>query len=237
MKLLALECSATAASVALVQGHGVIGEYFLRSGQTHSQTLLPMVQNLLTTAGETLGNLDGLAVSVGPGSFTGLRIGIAAVKGMALGANKLCAGVSTLEALAWNLRGYEGVAVAVMDARCQQVYTALFALKEGHIIRLTPDTALAITDLEQLLQKDKGPLWLVGDGAELCYQLLAVNLPGLRLAPAHLLLQRASSVGAVAQEIFASGKGVDCAQLNPIYLRLSQAERELQKKQKEETKL
>ena len=192
-----------------------------------------MVQHLLTVAGETLDGVDGFAVSAGPGSFTGLRIGVSAVKGMALGANKPCVGVSTLEALAWNLRGYEGVAVSVMDARCQQVYTALFALRDRQVARLTPDAALAISDLGQLLQKERGRLWLVGDGAGLCHQALAGSLPNLQMAPGHLLLQRAASVGALAQRVFASGEGVDSSQLTPVYLRLPQAERELQKKQKE----
>ena len=233
LKLLALECSATAASAALCQEDKVVGEYFLSTGQTHSQTLLPMAEQLLATSGETLAGLDCLAVTTGPGSFTGLRIGIAAIKGMALGAGKPCVGVSTLEALAWNLRGFEGVATAVMDARCGQVYGALFALEEGGVSRLTPDAALTIDQLGELAGETQKPVFLVGDGALLCYNTLSEKLPGLRLAPPHLRLQRAASVGALALEKFRAGQAVDCGLLTPSYLRLPQAERELKKKQQE----
>ena len=236
LKLLALECSATAASAALCQEDKVIGEYFLSTGQTHSQTLLPMAEGLLAASGETLAGLDCLAVSTGPGSFTGLRIGIAAVKGMALGADKPCVGVSTLEALAWNLRGFQGVAAAVMDARCGQVYSALFRLDGGAVSRFTPDAAITIAQLGEMLQNQENPVFLVGDGAVLCYNTLLEKLPGLRLAPAHLRLQRASSVGALALEIYQAGGAVDCGRLMPSYLRLPQAERELKKKQQEDCK-
>ena len=236
MKLLALECSATAASAALCQEDKVIGEYFLSTGQTHSQTLLPMAEQLLATSGETLEGLDGLAVSVGPGSFTGLRIGIAAIKGMAMGAGKPCVGVSTLEALAWNLRGFQGVAAAVMDARCGQVYSALFRLEGGGVERLTPDAAITISQLGGQLEAAAEPVFLVGDGGVLCYNALLDRLPELRLAPPHLRLQRASSVGGLALEKFRRGEAVDCGLLGPSYLRLPQAERELKKKQQEENK-
>ena len=234
MKLLALECSAAAASAALCTEDKVIGEYFLSTGQTHSQTLLPMVEQLLRTSEETLAGVDLLAVSVGPGSFTGLRIGISAVKGMALGADKPCVGVSTLEALAYNLRGFEGIAASVMDARCGQVYTALFALENRSVRRLCSDSAITITQLGQMLALQKKPVFLVGDGAMLCYNNLLETVPGLILAPPHLRLQRAASVGACALEVFAKEGAVGASALAPTYLRLPQAERELRKKQQEE---
>ena len=230
MKLLALESSAVAASVALLEGQRVVGEFFLSTAQTHSQTLLPMTQQLLADTGLSLPQLDLLAVSNGPGSFTGLRIGLAAVKGMAFGADKPCVGVSTLEALAYNLRGFEGIAVAVMDARCRQVYTARFSLSEGRVERLSPDEAISLEELGKVLEKEEKPLFLVGDGAEMCYNQLLDKLPQLRLAPPHLRLQRASSVGACALEHYAAGEGVSCGELTPTYLRLPQAERELLKR-------
>ncbi|MEA5010397.1 MAG: tRNA (adenosine(37)-N6)-threonylcarbamoyltransferase complex dimerization subunit type 1 TsaB [Angelakisella sp.] len=231
MKLLALECSATAASVALCTRDKVIGEYFLSTGQTHSQTLLPMTEQLLHTSGETLAGVELLAVSVGPGSFTGLRIGISAVKGIAMGANKPCVAVSTLEALAYNLCGFEGIAASVMDARCGQVYCALFHLEDGRVSRICPDSAMTIADLGKILGEEKKPVFLVGDGAMLCYNILLENVPGLRLAPPHLRLQRAASVGACAWQQYERQGAVSAAALAPTYLRLPQAERELKRKE------
>ena len=219
-----------AASAALLEDQRVVGEFFLSTAQTHSQTLLPMAEQLLSDSKTSFSQLELLAVSTGPGSFTGLRIGLAAVKGMAFGGDKPCVGVSTLEALAYNLRGFEGVAVAVMDARCQQVYTARFALSEGRVERLSPDEAISLEELGKVLEKGEKPLFLVGDGAEMCYNHFLEKLPRLRLAPPHLRLQRASSVGACALEHYAAGEGVSCGELVPVYLRLPQAERELLKR-------
>ena len=227
MKILALESSAKAASCALLEDDAVVGEFFLRTGQTHSQTLMPMAERLLEMGGVSTDSLDLLAVSAGPGSFTGLRIAMAAAKGMAMARDIPCCGVSTLEALAWNLRGFAGTAAAVMDARRDQVYAALFALEAGEVRRLTQDDALAVADLGKLLAGVKKPVWLVGDGALLCYNQLLEELPDLRLAPAHLLLQRASSVGALARQTARAGGAVSCGELTPSYLRLPQAQREL----------
>lgn len=236
MKTLALESSAKAASCALLDGDTVVGEFFLHTGQTHSQTLLPMVEQLLALGGMTPAQLELLAVSAGPGSFTGLRIAMAAVKGLAMAGDIPCCGVSTLEALAWNLRGSRGVAAAVMDARRDQVYAALFELDGmGGVRRLTPDDAIPISQLGELLAaeaaRQKNPLWLLGDGAILCYNYLLKDLPELRPAPAHLRLQRASSVGALAQQAAAAGGAVSAQDLTPRYLRLPQAQRELLSRQ------
>ncbi len=232
MKYLVLESSAVAASCALLEDEKVLGELFVNIPQTHSQTLLPMAQRLLETCGAAPGELDFLAVTRGPGSFTGLRIAMAAVKGMAMAAGKPCVGVSTLEALARNLTGFEGVAAAVMDARCGQVYTALFTLSEGRVERISPDEALAITELASRLAALGKTVFLVGDGAQLCYNkiLEAGEAPWLRLAPPHLRYQRASAAGAAALDAWNRGEGVDCGDLVPAYLRLPQAQRELLKK-------
>lgn len=238
MKYLVLEGSATAASCALLEDRRVLGEFFVNIRQTHSQTLLPMAENLLATCGLTPRDLDFLAVTRGPGSFTGLRIAIAAVKGMAMAAGKPCVGVSTLEGLARNLTGFEGTAAAVMDARCNQVYTASFALTGGTVSRLEEDTALSITELGERLVQMKKPIFLVGDGAELCYNRLLETPPAedpveswLRLSPPHLRYQRAAAVGAAALDAWERGEGMDAGELVPSYLRLPQAERELRKKQ------
>lgn len=227
MKILALDGSAAAGSAAVCEEDRVIGESFLHTAKTHSQTLLPMTTELLELSDTKLSDLDFLAVTVGPGSFTGLRIAISAVKGMAMGADKACVGVSTLESLAYNLRGFEGVVASVMDARCEQVYTALFALHDGAVARTTPDMAISISELSKMLQNEKKAIFLVGDGAIMCYTKLSDEHPTLRLAPAPLRYARASSVAACAYNKYLLEGTIPAEALLPSYLRLPQAEREL----------
>ena len=230
MKILALEASAVAASVAICEEDKVIGEFFLQTGQTHSQTLMPMTQQILQLSGTSLGEMDYLAVATGPGSFTGLRIAIAAVKGMAMGAEKPCVPVSTLEALAYNMIGMADCLVsAVMDARCHQVYTALFSVHGGTVTRLWEDMAISIDELGEKLNQQEKPVFLVGDGAQMCYTILREKDIPTTLAPPHLCSQRAVSVAACAVAMLA--KDIETAipydALLPSYLRLPQAEREL----------
>ena len=230
MKYLVLEGSAAAASCALLEDQKVLGEFFVNIPQTHSQTLLPMAEGLLKTCGTAPGELDFFAVTRGPGSFTGLRIAIAAAKGLAMAAGKPCVGVSTLEGLARNLAGFEGTAAAVMDARCGQLYAGLFSLEGGEVIRAEEDCAVSIGELGEKLERIKKPVFLVGDGAELCYnKLMETKSTGdrLRLAPPHLRYQRAAAVGAAALAAWIRGEALDAGELVPAYLRLPQAEREL----------
>lgn len=232
-RYLVLEGSAVAASCALLEGEKVLGESYVNIPQTHSQTLLPMAEALLKTCGAGLDSMDFLAVTRGPGSFTGLRIALAAVKGMAMAADKPCVGVSTLEALACNLSGLEGVAAAVMDARCGQVYAGLFDLAGGAVSRRPggEDAAVSIEELGERIAALKKPVFLVGDGAELCYNKLLETIgDGLRLAPPHLRYQCAAAAGAASLAAWRRGEGVDAGALVPTYLRLPQAERELRKK-------
>ncbi|WRS28935.1 tRNA (adenosine(37)-N6)-threonylcarbamoyltransferase complex dimerization subunit type 1 TsaB [Oscillospiraceae bacterium MB08-C2-2] len=228
--ILALDSSAKAASCALWEDGVLRGETFLNTGLTHSQTLMSAVEALLEQTRISLSAVDRLAVSAGPGSFTGLRIGIAAVKGLAMGLEKPCVGVSTLKGLAFNLEGFEGIVVPVMDARRQQVYTALFESGGGGMIRLCEDAALSIEELSQRLAAyaDQS-IWLVGDGAALCYGELSGE--NLRLAPEHLRHQRAASVARAAVE----EPSVPAGELLPVYLRLPQAQREYLEKLKGES--
>ena len=226
MKLLAVDSSSLAASAAIWQDDKLLGEFFINAGLTHSQTLMPMVQQLLGTTSTALGDIDCFAVSVGPGSFTGLRIGIATVKGMAFGAEKPCVPVSTLEGLAHNLQGFGGIICPVMDARCKQVYTALFEAKPDGIHRLTEDAALPLAELAALLKNQNKPITLVGDGAVMCYNNLEEK-QGIAVAPAPLLHQRAASVGVAALKHALQGAFSSAEALQPAYLRLPQAEREL----------
>ena len=230
MKYLVLEGSAAAASCALLEDQKVLGEFFVNIPQTHSQTLLPMAESLLKTCGTAPGELDFFAVTRGPGSFTGLRIAIAAAKGLAMAAGKPCVGVSTLEGLARNLAGFEGTAAAVMDARCGQLYAGLFSLEGGEVIRAEEDCAVSLGERGEKLERIETPVFRVGDGAELCYnKLMETKSAGdyLRLAPPHLRYQRAAAVGAAALAAWIRGEALDAGELVPAYLRLPQAEREL----------
>ena len=224
MTILAIDTSSRAASCALLRDGVLAGEFFIDVQLTHSQTILPMVQSLLANTGIPMAQVDLLAVSGGPGSFTGLRIGIAAVKGMAMAVEKPCVLVSTLESLAWNLAAFTGVIVPVMDARRAQVYTAAFTWEGGRLTRQSPDAALSVDALRQTLAPSPAPVMLVGDGAQLCKEHMA-DLAHITVAPAALLHQRAASVALVAAGTAPSGR-CSAAALAPAYLRLPQAERE-----------
>ncbi len=228
MLILAFETSAKAGSVALMRDGKLLGEYYQNTGLTHSQTLLSMAQELLASCGLTPKDVEAVAVAAGPGSFTGVRIGVAAAKGFSWGAQLPCYGVSTLEAMARNA-GTDGYVLPVMDARRSQVYTALF---EG-TVRKMEDSAIALEDLKEKL-RGLGKILLVGDGAELCYRTLSSEIPELVLAPEHRQHQRAAGVALAAEAAIARGESGDAAALTPNYLRLSQAERERLEKEKRE---
>lgn len=168
MKILALETSAKSVSTAVVENGAPLAYAYQCTGLTHSRTLMPMVDAMLKNAELTLGDMDAVAVAAGPGSFTGLRIGIAAVKGLAWAADKPCFGVSTLEAMAQNLAHMDGLLVCAMDARRDQVYNALFEAKNGVLTRLTPDRAIAVAELAEELRGETRRLLVLGDGGRLC---------------------------------------------------------------------
>lgn len=229
MLTLGIDSSASAASAAVVENGKLLGEFFVNTKQTHSQTLLPMVQGLLQTVGHSCNEVDVLAVSHGPGSFTGVRIGVACVKGIALPNDTPCVGVSTLEAIAYGGISVEGaVLCAVMDARCSQVYNALFQVEKGVLRRLTDDRALAIADLEKECRAYGEKLLLLGDGAALCHKTFEAW--GAKLAPESIRFQRASSVALLGEQAAHQGSTVSASSLAPVYLRLPQAERELKKR-------
>lgn len=225
MKILALETSAAPGSCAVVEDGRVLASAYVNTALTHSQTLMPMVEGMLKNAALALSDIDRLAVAAGPGSFTGVRIGVAALKGLAFAENTPCVGVSTLEAMAHNAAGigFDGVICAVMDARCRQVYTACFTAEGDGVSRLSDDEAIALEDLKARLQAFDKPVLLIGDGAQLCYKELSSDVPRLRLAPPHLRYQQAVGVAAAAVD----AEVVSAEELQPVYLRLPQAEREL----------
>lgn len=233
MKILAVDTSAKAASAAVTENGKIISECFTNTGLTHSQTLMPMVKTVLDGAMLGVGDIDVFAVNNGPGSFTGVRIGVAAVKGMAQPMARPCCEVSTLESLAYNLIGTDCIAVSCMDARCAQVYTAAFSCGET-VERLSDDEAVAIKDMEEKLLSFEKPIVFVGDGAELCYNYYKDRL-SCSLASEILRYQRASSTAQVAYLKSERGETVMAEKLMPMYLRLPQAERELKKKKGEST--
>ena len=231
MKILALETSAVSASVAICEDEALIAQSFQRTGLTHSATLMPMLEAMLKNSGMSMNDIDLIAVAAGPGSFTGLRIGVSAAKGLAWSLDKPCADVSTLEAMAWQMIGMDGVVCAAMDARRQQVYNALFDLQNEKPVRLTPDRAISLEELGAELDKIKKNQILVGDGAHLCYNVFQSKGYPVQMPPAHLQFQTAWGVARCALEQARLGQLTDAAGLTPNYHRLSQAERERLAKQ------
>ncbi|MDO5142441.1 MAG: tRNA (adenosine(37)-N6)-threonylcarbamoyltransferase complex dimerization subunit type 1 TsaB [Eubacteriales bacterium] len=224
MKILAFESASVCASVARTRAAPLIAHSFQNSGATPTRTLLPMAQALLENCDVPLAAVDALAVAHGPGSFTGVRIGVATVKGLALGAEKPCIGVSTLASMAWGARALGGRLCCVMDARAGQVYNALFAIEDDAPRRLCADRALPLAALGEEIGDT--PYFLVGDGADLCYNTLKERCPGLRLAPPELRYPTGFGVAAAALPLLRDGRGSTPQALDAFYLRRPQAERE-----------
>ncbi len=227
MTILAIDSSAKAASVCIANEEKIIGEFFINTSLTHSQTLMPMTEQLLKNTEMTIDEVDAIAVNAGPGSFTGVRIGVAAAKGLAFPKNLPCVSVSTLESMAYNLLGTDCVVCAVMDARCSQVYNAMFRIKGETVERLTDDRALSLSDLLLEFKQTDERILIVGDGAEITYDFLKNEASNAVLAPKNRRTQTASSVALAAFQKLFEGKTQTAAELMPIYLRLPQAQREL----------
>lgn len=219
--LLSLDSSAVTASVALTDGDRVIKSEFVNSGLTHSETLLPMVKRVM--GDNEFSSLDAVAITAGPGSFTGVRIGVATVKGIAFAGNIPCYGVSTLEAIAYNFVDENCVVCAVMDARRMQFYNAIFKVENGIVSRFTPDRAILIDDLREKL-KQYDSVIIAGDGAALCSQNIALD--NCKIAADDKIYQNALSVAKCVK----NKKAIAPSALMPVYLRQSQAERELKLK-------
>ncbi len=230
MKILAVDSSAKSASVAVAENGRLISECFVNNALTHSRTLMPMVENVLFQADLTLKDIDAICVNVGPGSFTGVRIGVAAVKGLALCDNIPCAGVSTLESIAYNFADEECIVCAAMDARCNQVYTALFRCAGGEVTRICEDKAISVDELGAELSQYNEKIYLAGDGAEICLKAFGEKIPNAYLAGENRRYQRAFGAALAAEK---QNEFNDSALLAPVYLRLPQAERELKLKKGE----
>ncbi len=226
MKILALETSAVTASAAVTEDERLLAQSFQNSGLTHSATLMPMVSDLLKNTGLALKDMDVIAVAAGPGSFTGVRIGVAAAKGLAWPEDKPCAPCSTLESMAWQCAHVGGEICAAMDARRNQVYCARFRAEGGALIRLTEDRAMGLDELAAEVRAAAAPQALVGDGAHLVRAALEGQGLPCALMPPHLLYQTAWGVARCALELARGGGLISAAAMAPSYHRLSQAERE-----------
>lgn len=225
MRILALETSAKAVSAAVSEDGRILASGYLDTGLTHSRTLMPVVEALLKNAGLTVRDCDAMAAAVGPGSFTGIRIGVAAAKGLAFAADKPVVGVSTLAAMARNVAFSDGLVVCAMDARRRQVYNALFQAREGRLTRLTEDRAISLEDLAAELKASPLPKHLVGDGAALCFRYMEEAGVSCRMAPPHLMMQNAMSVALTAEDEARAGRLLSVQELLPVYLRPPQAVR------------
>ena len=229
MKILSIDSTANTSTVALLENDKLLGIYTANTKNTHSETLLPMVKHLLSTLNVSIEQIDAYAVSNGPGSFTGVRIGVATVKGLAFGKDKKCVEVSTIEALAENLEGFNGIVCPIMNARRGQVYTGAFLNGE----RIIDDTCMMLNDLIPMLEKYNEPIYFVGDGYSLIENMQISNF---KVTPEMLRYQNAFSVGKIAyrklqEELYTTDKA-----LSVEYLRKPQAEREREEKLKEENK-
>lgn len=227
--ILAVDTTAKPVSCALAEGNRVLASYYANTGLTHSQTLLPMIEHLLHLSDKRIEDLDALAVNAGPGSFTGVRIGVSTVKGLAFTNDLPCVAVSTLESMAEHTAALPGAVICcLMDARCQQVYGALFEKDgEGVVRRLSEDEALTIAQMGEKVAALQRPIVLVGDGSEMCYRIWKETIPNVVLAPASVRFQNAAATALVAVRMYEQGKTVSAEELLPLYLRLPQAEREL----------
>ena len=225
MKILALETSAKAVSAAVTEDGRVLASGFQDTGLTHSRTLMPIVEHILKNADLAMADIGAVAVAVGPGSFTGIRIGVSAAKGLAFAASIPAVGVSTLAAMARNAAFADGLVVCAMDARRNQVYNARFEARDGRLTRLTPDRAVGLDELSEELRGDPRPKIVVGDGGGLCAEALTAAGVACRLAPPHLVMQSAVTVALEAEEAAGNGGLVSAQELLPVYLRPPQAER------------
>lgn len=231
MKILAIDSSSNVASVALTDEDKLLGEYSLNHKKTHSQNLMPMTEQLLAECETPVSKIDLFAVAAGPGSFTGLRIGVATVKALAHAVGKPVCGVSTLEAMAYHLPFYQGVIVPIMDARRNQVYTAVYQWRQDALQTVLEPCALGIEELCEQLKQKKCEIAFLGDGVPVHREFICRLFGGNALfAPANANMQKASCVAAAARKKAAEGKVCRYDELLPVYLRKSQAEREYEEK-------
>ena len=231
MKVLAVDTSSSVAAVAVMDNDKLLGEYSINHKKTHSQRLMPMINELLDSLELTPNDIDLFAASSGPGSFTGLRIGVTTVKAMAYAVKKPVISVPTLDSLAYNVPVCDSLVCPIMDARNQQVFTAVYKWDEGKLLKITDYMGVHISELLLILKEKREKVVFLGDAVELHKNYLYENLGGkCEIAPGNLLLQKASSVAQIALLKALEGSTDSCFDMVPFYLRKSQAERELEKR-------
>ena len=227
MKILALDSSGLVASVAVVEDDNLIAEYTVNYKKTHSQTLVPMLDEIARMIELDLNTIDAIAVAAGPGSFTGLRIGSATAKGLGLALKKPLIGIPTVEGLAYNLYGTKALICPLMDARRNQVYTGIYEFENSYFRKIKDQTAISVEEIVEELNKIGREVIFLGDGVDVYRDMIAQDCKvPYTFAPAHLNKQRAGALAALAKQYFIEGKVEDAARHKPNYLRLSQAERE-----------
>ncbi|QHQ59923.1 tRNA (adenosine(37)-N6)-threonylcarbamoyltransferase complex dimerization subunit type 1 TsaB [Anaerocolumna sedimenticola] len=233
MKILAIDSSGLVASVAVVTEEKLLAEYTVNNKKTHSQTLLPMLDDMMKLLEQDLKELDAIAVAGGPGSFTGLRIGSSTAKGLGLALDKPIINVPTVDALAYNLYGTDRLICPIMDARRNQVYTGIYEFQGEEFVVVTPQKAVGITDIAAELNHLGREVIFIGDGVEVHEaKLKEIMTVPFSFAPVHLSKQRAGAVGALGIIYYKKGLKENADAHEPVYLRLSQAERELMEKER-----
>lgn len=229
MIVLSIDSSSKVATVAILKDDVLLGEYILNDKREHSVILVPLIENLLKECNLTIDDIDGYVVSKGPGSFTGLRIGMATVKGMSFGNNKSYISISSLDALAYNLISFNGIICPIMDALRENVYTALYKNNNDNLEKIMDYTAMDIDKLVDLLKNKNEDVIFVGDGVYKHKQYICDNFPKAHFAPTHLNIIRASSLGELGLKLLKDGV-YDDSNSSPIYLKKPQAERELERR-------
>ena len=229
MITLAIDSSSKAATAALIKDGALLGEITLNDKKEHSTILMTLIEDLLKFNKLSISDIDGYVVSKGPGSFTGLRIGMATIKGLSFGSNKPYVSISSLDALAYNVVNFDGIICPVMDALRNSVYTALYKTENNKLKRLTEYDALNLEDLISLLKEKNKKVIFIGDGVNKYKDYLEENYPNCCFPPAHLNLTRASSLGELGSTLLKAGQ-YDDSNSGPIYLKKSQAEREYEQR-------
>lgn len=229
MIVLSIDSSSKVATVAILKDDVLLGEYILNDKREHSVILVPLIENLLKECNLTIDDIDGYVVSKGPGSFTGLRIGMATIKGMSFGNNKPYISISSLDALAYNLISFNGIICPIMDALRENVYTALYRNNNDNLEKIMDYTAMDIDKLVDLLKNKNEDVIFVGDGVYKHKQYICDNFPKAHFAPTHLNIIRASSLGELGLQLLKDGF-CDDSNSSPIYLKKPQAERELERR-------
>ena len=226
MLILSIDSSSNAASVALMSDDKLVGEITLNDKKQHSVLLMSLVDSILKQNNCTLQDVDGFIISKGPGSFTGLRIGMATVKGFAMGSKKPCVAISSLDGLAYNVNTFSGIICPIMDALRGNVYTALYKSPKGKLEKILDYSVLSLEELKDRLQELNESVIFVGDGCEKHKDWLIDNVPNCNFAPNHSSFTKASSLGELGIELLKDGQIEDLNTFSPLYLRKSQAERE-----------